>query len=251
VFVIVDCVSSNDERASVQFMVRDTGIGIPQHKLEHIFKAFVQADASTTRRFGGTGLGLAICTRLVVAMGGKLQVSSRVGVGTEFFFTLNFVKTDRPNEEPTEAERLSTAANEGAEETDPDSPKPIKSTLQILLVEDSLMNQVLAIGILQREGHVVTVANNGVEAVEAFEASPFDLILMDVQMPEMDGLQATAAIRQIEATKGGHTPILAMTAHALTGDRERCLAAGMDGYLAKPVRLNDLLRAIPEVCASV
>jgi two-component system sensor histidine kinase/response regulator len=97
----------------------------------------------------------------------------------------------------------------------------------------------------------VTVANNGVEAVEAFEASPFDLILMDVQMPEMDGLQATAAIRQIEATKGGHTPILAMTAHALTGDRERCLAAGMDGYLAKPVRLNDLLRAIPEVCASV
>ncbi len=251
VFVIVDCVSSNDERASVQFMVRDTGIGIPQHKLEHIFKAFVQADASTTRRFGGTGLGLAICTRLVVAMGGKLQVSSRVGVGTEFFFTLNFVKTDRPNEEPTEAERLSTAANDGAEETDPDSPKPMKSTLQILLVEDSLMNQVLAIGILQREGHVVTVANNGVEAVEAFEASPFDLILMDVQMPEMDGLQATAAIRQIEATKGGHTPILAMTAHALTGDRERCLAAGMDGYLAKPVRLNDLLRAIPEVCASV
>ncbi|MDB5347755.1 MAG: sensor protein [Schlesneria sp.] len=251
VFVIVDCVSSNDERANVQFMVRDTGIGIPQHKLDHIFKAFVQADASTTRRFGGTGLGLAICTRLVVAMGGKLQVSSRVGVGTEFFFTLNFVKTDRPNEEPTEAERLAMAANEGADETGPDSPKPIKSTLQILLVEDSLMNQVLAIGILQREGHVVTVANNGVEAVEAFEASPFDLILMDVQMPEMDGLQATAAIRQIESTKGGHTPILAMTAHALTGDRERCLAAGMDGYLAKPVRLNDLLRAIPEVCESV
>jgi CheY-like chemotaxis protein len=251
VFVIVDCVSSNDERASVQFMVRDTGIGIPQHKLDHIFKAFVQADASTTRRFGGTGLGLAICTRLVVAMGGKLQVSSRVGVGTEFFFTLNFEKTDCPNEEPAEAELLATAANEGAEETGPDSQKPTKPTLQILLVEDSLMNQVLAIGILQREGHVVTVANNGVEAVEAFQASPFDLILMDVQMPEMDGLQATAAIRQIEATKGGHTPILAMTAHALTGDRERCLAAGMDGYLAKPVRLNDLLQAIPEVCESV
>ena len=251
VFVIVDCVSSNNERASVQFMVRDTGIGIPQHKLEHIFKAFVQADASTTRRFGGTGLGLAICTRLVVAMGGKLQVSSRVGVGTEFFFTLNFVKSDCPKEEPTAAERLATAASEGADQTSLDSQKLIKPTLQILLVEDSLMNQVLAIGILQREGHVVTVANNGVEAVEAFQASPFDLILMDVQMPEMDGLQATAAIRQIEATKGGHTPILAMTAHALTGDRERCLAAGMDGYLAKPVRLNDLLRAIPEVCESV
>jgi CheY-like chemotaxis protein len=112
------------------------------------------------------------------------------------------------------------------------------------------MNQVLAIGILQREGYTVTVANNGVEAVEAFAAEPFDLILMDLQMPDMDGLQATAAIRQIESNRGGHIPILAMTAHALTGDRERCLAAGMDGYLAKPIRLKDLVRAIPEVCES-
>lgn len=254
VTVIVECVGNTFdrgcERASVQFTVRDTGIGIPQHKLDHIFKAFVQADASTTRRFGGTGLGLAICTRLVVAMGGKLQVRSVVDEGTEFYFTLNFVKADCPDEIPADVEKLTVTTNGCHEKCAASVPQP-KPSLRVLLVEDSLMNQVLAIGILQREGHVVTVANNGVEAVEAFQAGQFDLILMDVQMPEMDGLQATAAIRQIESQTGGHTPILAMTAHALTGDRERCLAAGMDGYLAKPVRMNDLVRAIPTICESV
>lgn len=248
VAVMVECLNAADDKATIQFTVRDTGIGIPTHKLEHIFKAFAQADASTTRRFGGTGLGLAICKRLVHAMGGQLQVRSQVDVGSEFFFSLKFARTTCPVCESTIAPSTASGKQEVVGGVTPESAA--QPPLRILLAEDSLMNQVLAIGILQREGYTVTVANNGVEAVEAFAAEPFDLILMDLQMPDMDGLQATAAIRQIESNRGGHIPILAMTAHALTGDRERCLAAGMDGYLAKPIRLKDLVRAIPEVCES-
>lgn len=249
VAVVVECLNATDDKATVQFLVRDTGIGIPSHKLDHIFKAFVQADASTTRRFGGTGLGLAICTRLVHAMGGQLQVRSQVDVGSEFFFTLKFTRTTCPVEEAAGPAATTQIVSQPAINGTVAEPT-VKGPRRILLVEDSLMNQVLAIGILQREGYTVTVANNGVEAVEAFAAEPFDLILMDLQMPDMDGLQATAAIRRIESNRGGHIPILAMTAHALTGDRERCLAAGMDGYLAKPIRMKDLVRAIPAVYES-
>ena len=230
------------------FQVRDTGIGIPSAKQEHIFKAFVQADASTTRRFGGTGLGLAICTRLVRAMGGQLQVRSRVGEGSEFFFQLPFADCEPPDDSryaiPAFQRRESDEGAAPAESTP--SVNGAKRPLKILLAEDSRMNQVLAIGILQREGHLVTVANDGREAVEVFQANPFDIILMDVQMPELDGLQATAAIRDIEMTRGGRIPILAMTAHALTGDRERCLEAGMDGYLSKPIRLKELVQAVDQ-----
>ena len=243
---LADC----DDGAQLQFRVLDTGIGIPADKLCHIFQAFAQADASTTRRFGGTGLGLAICTRLVHAMGGQLQVRSSVGQGSEFYFSLKLARASSPIAETDTvsipSDHVAAVTCDGpsasaAAALGPDaSPRPLK----ILLAEDSLMNQVLAIGILQREGHVVTVANNGQEALEVFQAQPFDLILMDVQMPELDGLQATAAIRDIEATTGRHIPILAMTAHALTGDRERCLASGMDGYLSKPIRLRELIGAV-------
>jgi CheY-like chemotaxis protein len=243
VTVRVRCVSDTDERAQLRFEVRDTGIGIAADKLDHIFKAFAQADASTTRRFGGTGLGLAICTRLVQAMGGQLLVHSQSGKGSEFHFTLSLQKAlpdaDMPTPQVEPAELIPGQADS--------SYVPLadeRRSLRILLAEDSRMNQVLAIGILQREGHVVTVANDGQEAIDAFRTQPFDLILMDIQMPEVDGLQATAAIREIESTIGGHIPILAMTAHALTGDKERCLAAGMDGYLSKPIRLKDLVGAI-------
>jgi PAS domain S-box-containing protein len=247
VVVRVSCVNGSGDRADVRFEVRDTGIGIPSDKLDHIFKAFAQADASTTRRFGGTGLGLAICTRLVQAMGGTLLVRSQSGLGSEFYFSLSLPRRDGPEADAT-APRFES---DKAAVTDGDiavqcSLVDEKRPLRILLAEDSRMNQVLAIGILQREGHVVTLANDGQEAIDAFRRQAFDLILMDIQMPEVDGLQATAAIRELEAAAGGHTPILAMTAHALTGDRERCLAAGMDGYLSKPIRLKDLVSAIKE-----
>jgi len=219
---------------ALQFSVRDTGIGIPADKLDHVFKAFAQADASTTRRYGGTGLGLAICTRLVKAMGGHFQVQSTVGKGSDFTFQIPLVAgsasvPEEPRPTPPPAMALIQAQAAG---------------MNILLAEDSRMNQVLAIGILERGGHSVTVANNGREAIQAFRSRSFDLVLMDIQMPEVDGLQATEAIRDHERATGGHVPIIAMTAHALTGDRERCLAAGMDGDLSKPIRLNDLIGLI-------
>lgn len=225
----------DDGSPGLRFAVRDTGIGIPSDKLDHVFKAFAQADASTTRRFGGTGLGLAICTRLIKLMGASLTVNSTVGKGSEFSFVLPL----SPGVDP--ASKSSGRPAVLAPEPHPADRVP---ELEILLAEDSRMNQVLAIGILERGGHTVTVANHGREAVQAFQTRRFDLILMDVQMPEMDGLQATEAIRTLERTTGGHVPIIAMTAHALTGDRERCLSAGMDGYLSKPIRLNDLMATI-------
>ena len=251
VSVSVRSVIEFDDQAELRFQVRDNGIGIPADKIGQIFMAFVQADTSTTRRFGGTGLGLAICTRLIQAMGGQLQVHSKVDVGSEFFFTLRLKKCGAPES------AIGPVQDESIRNVTELSPKPPelkpngRRSLQILLAEDSRMNQVLALGILRREGHVVIVANDGQQAVAAVQSQPFDLILMDVQMPEMDGLQATAAIRDFEQATGRHTPILAMTAHALTGDRERCLAAGMDGYLSKPIRLQDLVHAIEELVPSV
>ncbi|MBS0204354.1 MAG: PAS domain-containing protein [Planctomycetes bacterium] len=252
VSVSVRSVIDFEDRAELRFQVRDNGIGIPADKIDQIFMAFAQADTSTTRRFGGTGLGLAICTRLVQAMGGQLQVHSKVNVGSEFFFTLCLTKCrgtdpDAVNSRPSSTHFPIPTVDRNVSSVEADLKPEGRRSLQILLAEDSRMNQVLALGILQREGHVVTVANDGLQAVEAAQSRPFDLILMDVQMPEMDGLQATATIREIEQTTGRHIPILAMTAHALTGDRERCLAAGMDGYLSKPIRLNDLLHAIDEL----
>lgn len=242
--VSVQVVGESLESADLQFHVRDTGIGIPADKQEQIFKAFVQADTSMTRRFGGTGLGLAICTRLVQAMGGQLQVRSHVGEGSEFYFQLHLPKASAADDSHHATPVYKPIDRQPSMDKQPESSVGVKRPLRILLAEDSHMNQVLAIGILEREGHIVTVANDGREAVDAFQAQSFDLILMDVQMPELDGLQATTAIREIEAGSGRHIPILAMTAHALTGDRERCLAAGMDGYLSKPIRLTDLVQAV-------
>lgn len=254
VVVSVRTITESDDSALLRFSVKDTGVGIPADKMDHIFQAFAQADASTTRRFGGTGLGLAICTRLIEAMGSRLGVNSRVGEGSEFYFTLKLPRGTAPRSDEEPAAPVSSCERGVAsQEEAPETPTVVDhaclepKSLEILLAEDSRMNQVLAIGILEREGHRVTVANDGREAVQTWQSRPFDLILMDVQMPEMDGLQATATIRDLEATAGTHIPIIAMTAHALTGDRERCLAAGMDGYLSKPIRLKDLVQAIRDL----
>jgi CheY-like chemotaxis protein len=214
---------------TLQFSVRDTGIGIPREKHAFIFEAFAQADGSMHRKYGGTGLGLAISARLVALMGGRIWVESEPGRGSTFHFTANF-QVQQPGSRP--------AAPASAE------LRPAVRSLRILLAEDNPVNRRLAARVLEKRGHAVALADNGREAVSAYESSTFDLVLMDVQMPEMDGLEATGCIRSRERENGTYVPILALTAHAMKGDRERCLAAGMDGYLTKPIQPRDLIRAV-------
>jgi signal transduction histidine kinase/ActR/RegA family two-component response regulator len=215
------------------FAVHDTGIGVPPEKQALIFEAFSQADGSTTRRFGGTGLGLSICSRLVALMGGKIQVRSAPGKGSTFFFDI-VVGVAEPLVEPSAepAGTLQTAAR----------------SLRILLAEDNPVNQKLAVRLIEKHGHQVLAVNNGRAAVDAVEQHELDVILMDVSMPEMDGLEATAVLRaKYQGIR--HIPIIAMTAHALMGDREMCLRAGMDGYVTKPIYADHLFATIHEVLA--
>jgi signal transduction histidine kinase/DNA-binding response OmpR family regulator len=228
--------SADENRVVLHARVQDTGEGIPADKQQIIFEAFSQVDTSSTRRSGGAGLGLAITSRLLALMGGRIWVESEVGRGSTFHFTAAFHPVD---EFPAEAP-------EAAQESEPraaDTPRP----LRVLLVEDSPINERLAVDLLSGWGHQVTVAGNGREAVRTFQSDPFDLVLMDIQMPEMDGYQAAAAIRDYERHNGGHVPIVAMTAHAMKGDREQCLKAGMDDYIAKPIRSTLLRRVIAGV----
>jgi len=370
----VKCQRQTPVDATLEFSVRDTGVGIPAEKLQTIFDPFTQADASTTRRYGGTGLGLAIVEQLVRLMGGAVGVESQVGVGTTFRFTMPFplaylpaagepaqrpqfiegthvlivddnatnrlileemarnwrmvpaavpnahaamdslqaaaaqgqpfplVITDlnmpdvdglsltewirhQPGLPPTAVILLTSAVRPGDAQRSDELHvsarlmKPVKQSelfnaiaaalggataeiaapqvagsalatlpsLRILLAEDSVVNQRLAVAMLEKQRHQVTVAGDGQAALEALKAGEFDLVLMDVEMPKLDGLAATAAIRQREQDGGGHIPIIAMTAHAMKGDRERCLEAGMDDYVAKPIRAADLFQKIAEV----
>jgi len=217
-----------DRVATLQISVRDTGIGIAPEKLQRIFEAFEQEDnRRTTRQYGGTGLGLTISNRLAELMGGSMWVDSVPGAGSTFHFTLV----------------LGITASENTPDIRPaDSLPPALSvpgiSLNVLLVEDNPVNQKLAIFLLEKRHHRVTLAVNGQEAVDKFQAGCFDVILMDVQMPIMDGVEATQRIRQQE--QGTHCPIIAMTANAMQGDRETYLAAGMDDYLSKPIKVTDL-----------
>ena len=376
VVLAVGRVAGEDDPATLQFSVQDTGIGIPEERRKAIFEAFEQADNSMTRKFGGTGLGLAISLRLVEMMGGHMRVESHVGRGSVFHFTAKLrarpaddapsvteraclsalrvlIVDDSATTRAALAEALSTwkinsQAVESCREAirllrkaetesrpfqvvlvDANLPdvdgftlarwvraddrlstqvflmltsshrpqgidycesfgvtacllKPIKHSellealhlavdpclpaellvpavenkrttppLRILVAEDSLVNQKLAVGLLQRQGHAVAVANNGREALSALARQTYDVVLMDVQMPEMDGLETTTVIRARERRTGGHVPIIAMTACAMQGDREECLSAGMDGYLAKPIRAAQLLGTLDDVLQQV
>ena len=242
--------SNND---SVTVAVRDQGQGIPAEEFSKLFKPFSMLSVRTTAGEQSTGLGLAIVRRIVEGHGGRIWVESEVGKGSTFSFTLPYMPEaatrrngSAPSRDIVEAE-LNPAS--GPTTTQPavafSKPvEPIRHPLRILLAEDNAVNQKLARRTLEKAEHSVAVANNGEEAVAAVGRETFDLVLMDVQMPVMDGFQATARIRQQELETGRHIPIVAMTAHALKGDRERCLAAGMDGYVTKPLRISELFAAI-------
>ena len=215
----------------VSFAVADSGVGIPEDKLAHIFSPFAQADDSITRRFGGTGLGLAIASSLAELMGGKLGVVSKLGLGSTFQLVL-----------PLYADAVPPAAVRGA--LPASSGK--QSGLHVLVVEDTPVNQVLCRAVLVKAGHRVSLADDGAQALEMLERERFDVILMDMQMPVMDGLEATRRIRAREQVTGGHLPIVALTANAMEKDRLRCLEAGMDDFVTKPFRADTVLAAITQ-----
>lgn len=233
---------ADDGTVLLHGVVSDTGIGIPADKQALIFDAFTQADGSTTRRFGGTGLGLTISARLMALMGGRLTVQSTEGQGSAFHFSVNVAL---PEARPAEVAEAPAVASGGA------PPSPGQQRLRVLLVEDNLVNQRVGQGMLRKAGHAVQIAANGRECLDMLADASFDLVCMDMQMPVMGGLDAIAAIRAREREQGGHLPIIAVTAHALEGDRGQFLAAGADGYVAKPITLDTLTHEIEEVLVRI
>jgi two-component system, sensor histidine kinase len=227
----VEEVSRSEEKLAVRIEVRDTGSGIPEEKLAEIFEKFTQADTSITRKYGGTGLGLAITRRLVEMQGGEILVESKMGEGSAFFVNLTFGATKLPEDEPPAAEPEKDVQTEG-------------TSARILLVEDNVVNQKVVLAMLRRKGYRIDIANDGREALGRLESAKrsYDLVLMDVQMPVLDGLETTRILRR--DARWERLPIVAMTAHAMTGDRERCLESGMNGYLAKPIQLAHLISTI-------
>ena len=232
----------SDCEVCCHFAVEDTGVGIPAQRQAAVFAPFRQGATSTARRYGGTGLGLAISARLVELMGGRIWLESTPGEGSTFHFTVTFGVAERA---PAPAPRAAVAHG-GTGPGAASGGEPARK-LTVLLVEDNPVNRRLAEIALTRRGHSVVAVDNGHAGVDAARTRRFDLVLMDVQLPGMDGIDATRAIRAAEQESGGHVPILALTAHALAGVREQCLQAGMDGYLVKPIRPAALLEAVEQL----
>jgi PAS domain S-box-containing protein len=229
--VEINQVTPSEAKLELGFAISDTGIGLSEEDKQYLFKSFSQVDGSLTRRYGGTGLGLAISKQLVELMGGHIWVQSEKGKGSTFYFTIQLV--------PGGSLREDTALCPAAKE--------IEGPISVLLVEDDKINQKLMQQMLGLKGYMLKTASNGREALEILEKHSFDVVLMDIQMPEMDGVEATKRIRQKERQRSEHIPIIAFTAYALAGDRERFLRAGMDGYLAKPVKMSELFSMINKV----
>ena len=240
VTISVSLDSETDSRATIRCSVSDTGIGIADDRMDKLFQSFSQLDASTTRKYGGSGLGLAISKRLSELMGGQVGVKSEYGVGSTFWFTVVLDKQSGDAQEPSEPIA-----------TGPPLSKERKGSVRILLAEDNPVNQNAAMHILQAKlGYKTDAVVNGLEVIESLTAQDYDLVLMDCQMPEMDGYEATRVIRAPNSSVRNHNiPIIAMTANAMKGDREKCLAAGMDDYIAKPVDPQDLADLIERILA--
>jgi len=227
---MANIITQHPGKILIYFKLADTGVGIPEEKIDSIFENFTQVDTSMTRTHGGTGLGLAIAKSLVKFMDGTIWVESVLGKGSTFHFIMQLSLPEN-----TQSER---ALPGGAERPEFDKH------LSILVTEDDSTNQFLIEKLLTKNGHTVTIASNGLEAVEKFEGGKFDLILMDVQMPQMDGLTASVILRDLEKSRGTHVPIIALTAHVGKEDIEKCFKAGMDAYLPKPVKKAELFQAI-------
>lgn len=224
---------SDDSSCLIKFLVTDTGPGIPKNKQSGIFDSFTQGDSSTTRRYGGTGLGLAICRQLAELMGGEVGVESEAGKGSTFWFTVSLEKA-----------KIEVNSNNTQVKKPLLSSEPFIKNLKILVAEDNKMNQILARIILEKEGFEVDIAETGIEAIKAVEKNEYAFVLMDIQMPEMDGYEATKLIREMEKDSGRHLPIIALTASAMDVDRELCIQAGMDEYVSKPVDKEKLFMAM-------
>ncbi|NJD37218.1 MAG: PAS domain S-box protein [Geobacter sp.] len=230
-------VAMTSSRCTLLLQVCDTGIGMSPEVLERIFLPFEQADNSTTRAFGGSGLGLTICRRLAEQMGGRIWAESTPQKGSCFCVELPFAVAD-----------IDMGAGEDTADGAAELPEAHKS-LNVLIAEDNDLNAATLVALLKRLGHEATVVTNGQEAIEAWNGSAYACILMDIAMPVMDGCQALAALREQETKMGGHTPVIALTAHALQGDRERFLALGFDGYVAKPVQISELAEQLSRAVA--
>jgi PAS domain S-box-containing protein len=225
----VDAVARREDRAELEFSVTDTGIGISEKDQDRLFDVFSQLEPSLNKRYRGTGLGLAISKRLVEMMGGEISIRSREGEGSRFSFVLELPFAEARQDADEENSAKSTVSR------------------RVLLAEDNELNQEFLTFFLEDAGHMVRVAGNGLEVLEALNQESFDVVLMDIQMPEVDGMEATARIRRGETAAPAQIPIVALTAYAMKGDRERMLAAGMNDYLSKPVDMESLFRIIEEL----
>jgi CheY-like chemotaxis protein len=221
---------------TLRLTVSDTGIGIPESAMATLFDRFTQADSTTMRRYGGSGLGLAITREIVQMMGGTVATTSTPGLGSRFTISIPSRFVERGE--------LAAAATES------DSAEAARAPLRILVAEDNDVNQILISAVLARMGHVVHLVADGHQAVEAVRRGDYDLVLMDLQMPGMDGMEATQAIRALGGIRAG-LPIIAMTANAFEEDRQACLAAGMDDYVAKPIDVAHLAQAIARCSVAV
>ncbi|MDB5034937.1 MAG: hypothetical protein JWQ98_2178 [Chlorobi bacterium] len=239
--------SETGDRTMVRFEVTDTGIGIADDVIGELFRPFTQADSSTTRKFGGTGLGLAISKKLVEMMGGEIGVTSRPGAGSTFWFTIAFEKGS-PMPERLEIQIPAQSNGHVHPDNGVNGVMPI-GNFQILVAEDNIINQKVTFRQLEKLGYKADVVSNGLEVLQAMERKDYDLILMDCQMPEMDGFETATEIRKREG-EGKHVPIVALTASAMFGARDECTKAGMDGYLSKPVKIDDLGDLLAEYAES-
>jgi signal transduction histidine kinase/CheY-like chemotaxis protein/HPt (histidine-containing phosphotransfer) domain-containing protein len=237
VLVRVGKESESGAHIEIRFAVSDTGIGISEEAQQRLFQPFTQADSSTTRKYGGTGLGLAISKQLVGFMGGEIGVKSEPGKGSTFWFTVPLEKQTAAESQPDGLKSQPNSAP--APSAAPPSSREHREQIRILIAEDNAINREVVVLQLQRANYKADTVTNGREALEALEKNSYDIVLMDCQMPEMDGYQATKEIRRREG-EAKHTVIIAMTAYALPEDREACLAAGMDDYISKPIRQHEL-----------